>query len=304
MAEKIDIVGWQNLYASAGPSINEYVNVRKSYGTNSDIIGKLTKKEKWKVLSYGYKTGDAENEKWYALKMPSGETGFVRKDLLQFYTITDKDSYSESDLKTFLSDVVAVNKSIYLRLLQCSVLIQEAVNQGKSAQASQYANTLKSLNNRLYERQKSLENNAYLKVKTAFESAWQKGFNIYQKLLSAIGGCSYVGAAPIVIAAIVGIAVVSGVAAYTIYQNLKPQYDASVTDLKQSDALKKALETLTSAEKNEVVNDLEKQIDDAYNKGRSDSFFSGAFSVLKPIAFAVGGWYLIQLFINKQTNKG
>ena len=283
MAEKIDIVGWQNLYASAGPSINEYVNVRKSYGTNSDIIGKLTKKEKWKVLSYGYKTGEEENEKCYALKMPSGETGFVRKDLLQFYTITDKDSYSESDLKTFLSDVVAVNKSIYLRLLQCSVLIQEAVNQGKSVQASQYA---------------------YLKVKTAFESAWQKGFNVYQTILSARGGCSYVGAAPIVIAAIVGIAVVSGVAAYTIYQNLKPQYDASVTDLKQSDALKKALETLTSAEKNEVVNDLEKQIDDAYNKGRSDSFFSGAFSVLKPIAFAVGGWYLIQLFIKKQTKKG
>ena len=64
MAEKIDIVGWKNLYASAGPTINEYVNVRKSYGTDSAIIGKLTKTEKWKVLSYGYNTGDAENQQW------------------------------------------------------------------------------------------------------------------------------------------------------------------------------------------------------------------------------------------------
>ena len=304
MAEKIDIVGWQNLYASAGSSVKEFVNVRKSYSTNSDIVGKLTKSEKWKVLSYGYKTGEADNEKWYALKLPSGGTGYARKDLLKFYTITDKETYTENDLNTFLSDVVAVNKSIYLRLLQCSVLIETAVNKGKKEQAAQYATILKNLNNRLYNRQKELESNVYLKVKTAFESAWQKGFNVYQKLLSAIGGCSQIGAAPVIVAAIVGIAVVSGVAAYTIYQNLKPQYDASVTDLNQSDTLKKALETLTADEKNEVVNDLEKQIDDAYNKGKRDSFFSGAFSVLKPIAFAVGGWYLIQLFIKKQSKQG
>lgn len=302
MAEKIDIVGWKNLYASAGPTINEYVNVRKSYGTDSAIIGKLTKTEKWKVLSYGYKTGDAENQKWYALQMPSGGTGFVRKDLLQFYTVTNKDTYSESDLTDFLNDVVAVNKSIYLRLLQCSVLIEELVKKGQTAKATEYAKTLKTLNDRLYNRQKSLESNTYIKVKTAFESAWKKAYNVYSSLMSSISGCS-IGAAPIVVAAIVGIAAVAGVTAYAIYQNLKPQYDASVTDLKQSDALKKALSSLNEVEKNEVVEDLEKQIDDAYNKGKSDAFFSGAFSILKPIAFAVGGWYLINLFIKKQSRR-
>lgn len=302
MAEKIDIVGWKNLYASAGPTINEYVNVRKSYGTDSAIIGKLKKTEKWKVLSYGYKTGDAENQKWYALQMPSGGTGFVRKDLLQFYTVTNKDTYSESDLTDFLNDVVAVNKSIYLRLLQCSVLIEELVKKGQTAKATEYAKTLKTLNDRLYNRQKALESNTYIKVKTAFESAWKKAYNVYSSLMSSISGCS-IGAAPIVVAAIVGIASVAGVTAYAIYQNLKPQYDASVTDLKQSDALKKALSSLTEGEKNEVVEDLEKQIDDAYNKGKSDAFFSGAFSILKPIAFAVGGWYLINLFIKKQSRR-
>lgn len=303
MAEKIDIIGWQNLYASAGPTINEFVNVRKSYGTGSPIIGKLTKTEKWKVLSYGYKVGETDKDKWYALKMPSGETGFVRKDLLQFYTVTDKENYSEKELNTFLQDVVAINKSIYLRLLQSSVLIEVAVKQGKTEQAIQYANTLKTLNNRLYNRQKEIESNAYLKVKTVFEKAWEKGFNVYKKLLSNISGCSSIGAVPVIAAVVAGIAVVSGVAAYAVYQSLKPKYDSSVADLKQSDALKKALETLTADEKNEVVNDLEKQIDDAYNKGKSDSFFSGAWSVIKPIAFAVGGWYLIQLFIKKQSGR-
>lgn len=303
MAEKIDIIGWQNLYASAGPTINEFVNVRQSYGTNSPIVGKLTKTEKWKVLSYGYKTGETENEKWYALKMPSGSIGFVRKDLLQFYTITDKDNYTEKELNTFLSDLTAINKSIYLRLLQCSVLIETAVKQGKVEQATQYASVLKNLNNRLYNRQEELESSPYLKIKTAFEKAWEKGFNVYKKLLSNISGCSYVGAVPVIVAAIAGIAVVGGVAAYAIYQALKPQYDSSVADLKQSENLKKALETLTADQKNEVVADLEKQIDDAYNKGKSDSFFSGAFSIIKPIAIAIGGWYLIQLFIKKQTER-
>lgn len=303
MAEKIDIIGWNNLYASAGPTINEYVNVRQSYGTDSPIIGKLTKTEKWKVLSYGYKTGEDENQKWYALQMPSGGTGFVRKDLLQFYTITNKDTYTDSDLKVFLDDIVAVNKSIYLRLLQCSVLIEELVKKGQTAKAAEYANTLKTLNQRLYNRQKTLESSPYIKVKTAFESAWKKAYNVYSSLMSSISGCSTIGAAPIVIAAVVGIVAVAGVTAYAIYQNLKPQYDASVTDLKQSDALKKALSSLTEGEKNEVVEDLEKQIDDAYNKGKSDSFFSGAFTVLKPIAFAVGGWYLINLFIKKQSRR-
>lgn len=306
MATKIDVIGWQNLYCSAGSSVNEYVNIRQSYSTNSAIIGQLKKTDRYKVLSYGYKTGESDAEKWYAIQMPGGKIGYCRKDLLQFYTYTDKDNYSEKDLNTFLSDLVAVNKSIYLRLLQSSVLIQEAYQKGVNYNTiSAYAAKLEQLNNNLATRQKELENSTYLKCKTAFESVWQSAYNVYKKLLNTLSSISGIGAAPVVIAAVVvAITAVAGVAAYSVYSALKPKYDASVTDLKQSDELKRALESLTPDEKNKVVEDLEKQIDDAYNEGRKDATFSGAWAVIKPLAFAAAGWYLIQLFIDKQKRKG
>lgn len=303
MATKIDVIGWQNLYCSAGSSVNEYVNIRQSYSTNSAIIGQLKKTDRYKVLSYGYKTGESDAEKWYAIQMPGGQIGYCRKDLLQFYTITDKDTYTDADLKTFLGDIVAVNKSIYLRLLQCSVLLEDAAKAGQDQKKLyNYAVVLRGLNDRLAARQQELETSTYLKCKTAFESAWDKAYSVYKRLLSNISG---IGVAPVVIGAVVvAIAAVAGVSAYAIYQALKPKYDASVTDLKQSDELKLALSTLTADQQNKVVEDLEKQIDDAYNEGRKDAAFSGAWAVIKPLAFAAAGWYLIQLFIDKQKRKG
>lgn len=304
MATKIDVIGWQNLYCSAGSAVNEYANVRQSYSTSSQIIGKITKSDRWKVQSYGYKTGESDAEKWYAIKMPSGQIGYCRKDLLQFYTYTDKDNYSEKDLNTFLSDLVAVNKSIYLRLLQSSVLIQDASAAGvKYETLAAYAAKLKQLNDNLAARQKELESSTFIKCKTAFDTVWQKAYSVYKKLMQTISNLG-IGAAPVVIAAVVvAITAVAGVAAYSIYTALKPKYDASVVDLKQSDELKKALESLTPAEQNKVVNDLEKQIDDAYNEGKKDATFSGAWAIIKPLALAGAGWYLINMFIDKQAKK-
>lgn len=305
MATKIDVIGWQNLYCSAGAAVNEFVNVRQSYSTSSPIIGKLTKSDRWKVQSYGYKTGETDAEKWYAVKMPNGQIGYCRKDLLQFYTQTDKENYTEKELNTFLADLVSVNKSIYLRLLQSSVLLQQASAAGANYNTlAPYIAKLNQLNGQLATRQTELENSTLIKCKTAFDSVWQKAYGAYKKLIETIASVSGIGVAPVVIAAVVvGITAVAGVAAYSIYTALKPKYDASVADLKQSDELKRALESLTPEEKNKVVEDLEKQIDDAYNEGRKDATFSGAWAIIKPLALAVGGWYLISMFIEKQTKK-
>lgn len=305
MATKIDVIGWQNLYCSAGSAVNEYANVRQSYSTSSAIVGKITKSDRWKVQSYGYKTGESDAEKWYAIKMPNGQIGYCRKDLLKFYTYTDKDNYSDKDLNTFLTDLVAVNKSIYLRLLQSSVLLQQAYQNGVNYNTiAAYTAKLTQLNDNLAARQKELEQSTFIKCKTAFESVWEKAYNVYKKLIETVSSISGIGVAPVVVAAVVvAITAVAGVAAYSIYQALKPKYDASVIDLQQSDELKRALESLTPEEKNKVVEDLEKQIDDAYNEGRKDATFSGAWSIIKPLAIAVGGWYLITMFIDKQAKK-
>lgn len=299
MATKIDIVGWNNLYASANDSVDSYVNIRESYTTNSAILGQLTKTARYKVLSYGYKTGESDSEKWYAIQLPGGGVGYCRKDKLRFYTITDGNTYSENDLKTFTADLIAVNKSIYLRLLQSSALLEQAKKAGKNT--SSYDATFKALNDRFAARQKEMQQDTNIKVSTGFESAWQKAYSIYKSFCASIGG---IGVAPVVVAAIVvAITAVAGVTAYAVYQSLKPKYDSSVTDLKQSDNLKKALESLTAEQRNEVVEDLEKQIDDAYNQGKTDGVFSGYWGILKPVAIAAAGWYLINLFINKNSGR-
>lgn len=299
MATKIDIVGWQNMYVSANNTVNNSVNIRKSYSTDSAVVGQLTKSDRYKLLSYGYKTGEDDSQKWYAIELPNGSVGYCRKDKLQFYTVTDKNTYSDNDLKTFTNDLIAINKSIYLRLLQSAALLEQAKNAGKNT--SSYDATFKELNDRYAARQKELQQDNLIKTSTGFNSAWQKAYNIYKGVLSWIGA---IGVAPAVVAAIVvAITAVAGVSAYAVYQSLKPKYDSSVTDLKQSDKLKAALESLTAADRNEVVEDLEKQIDDAYNQGKSDGTFSGYWGIIKPLAIAAAGWYLINLFINKNSRR-
>lgn len=299
MATKIDIIGWSNMYVSANNTVNNSVNIRKSYSTDSAVVGQLTKSDRYKLLSYGYKTGEDDSQKWYAIKLPDGGVGYCRKDKLQFYTVTDKNNYSENDLKTFTNDLIAINKSIYLRLLQSAALLEQARNAGKNT--TSYAATFKELNDRYAARQKELQQDTLVKTSTGFEKAWNKAYSIYKSLLASIGG---IGVAPVVVAAIVvAITAVAGVSAYAVYQSLKPKYDSSVTDLKQSDKLKAALESLTAAERNEVVEDLEKQIDDAYNAGKSDGVFSGYWGIIKPVAIAAAGWYLINLFINKNSRR-
>lgn len=299
MATKIDIIGWSNMYVSANNTVNNSVNIRKSYSTDSAVVGQLTKSDRYKLLSYGYKTGEDDSQKWYAIQLPDGGVGYCRKDKLQFYTVTDKNNYSENDLKTFTNDLIAINKSIYLRLLQSAALLEQARNAGKNT--TSYAATFKELNDRYAARQKELQQDTLIKTSTGFEKAWNKAYSIYKSLLASIGG---IGVAPVVVAAIVvAITAVAGVSAYAVYQSLKPKYDSSVTDLKQSDKLKAALESLTAAERNEVVEDLEKQIDDAYNQGKSDGTFSGYWGIIKPLAIAAAGWYLINLFINKNSRR-
>ena len=299
MATKIDIIGWSNMYVSANNTVNNSVNIRKSYSTDSAVVGQLTKSDRYKLLSYGYKTGEDDSQKWYAIQLPDGGVGYCRKDKLQFYTVTDKNNYSENDLKTFTNDLIAINKSIYLRLLQSAALLEQARNAGKNT--TSYAATFKELNDRYAARQKELQQDTLIKTSTGFEKAWNKAYSIYKSLLASIGG---IGVAPVVVAAIVvAITAVAGVSAYAVYQSLKPKYDSSVTDLKQSDKLKAALESLTAAERNEVVEDLEKQIDDAYNQGKSDGTFSGYWGIIKPLAIAAAGRYLINLFINKNSRR-
>jgi len=307
-AKKIDVVGWNNLYCSAGKAVNEWANARASYSTSAQVVAHITKDSRWKLLSYGYAYGDKDNQKWYALMDPKGQVVYVRKDLLAFYSIINTAKYSAKDLDTFLTSLRQVNQSVYLRVLQCANLLAQAKKKGINT--TKYDAQFLALNQRLAVRQAEMSESKLFKSKTGFNTSWTDAFKVYKAFLSGLHGTdgtespSQVGLAPVIIAAVC-IAILAGTAltGYAIYQIWKPKYQQSTTDLKISDTLKKALEKLTPGEKHDVVKDLENQIDDAYSQGQSDSKWNGILGMAKPMIIGVVGLFIVSKFIDYQTAK-
>lgn len=64
----------------------------------------------------------------------------------------------------------------------------------------------------------------------------------------------------------------------------KTEYGRSVDNLKQSELLLKALDTLEPKEKQEVLQDLEKQIDTAYEDGKTEGESGGFFDKIQNMA--------------------
>lgn len=291
---KINVIGANNMFASANDTVDVSANARRGPGLTYAVKAQITKTDRWKVLGYGYQDGtsDADSAKWYALESPSGSVLYVRKDKLKFYTIESPSTYTETDLNTFLTDIKNVDASIFLRLLQCAELIKQAQAAGVSVKNA-YLTKLKTLNNRLAARQKLLTSSSLLSVQSAFNTSWTTAFNAYKSILSNIGAAA-VSSSPLIIGAIaVSILATGGVTAWSLYQMLKPTYEEAVVDLSQSETLKKALASLTPNEQNDVVNDLEKQIDDAYNQGKNEAGLNSYVVPILVAAGAVAGLYII-----------
>lgn len=288
--KRVNVIGSQNLFAGANDSVKTSANARASAGLTAKVVAQITKSDRWPVLGYGYREDNstADSATWYALRDTAGQTVYVRKDKLRFYEITSPTTYTERNLNTFLSDCANVDKSIYLRLLQCAELIRKAAAKGVSV--AKYRQQLITLNNRLAARQQAFATSKLLKVKNAFNSAWTAAYKVYKNVLNGTG----IGASPIIISAIaVAIVAVGGVSAWAVYQQFKPRFTEATTDLHQSELLKKALESLTSEEKNDVVNDLERQIDDAYKEGENSASFSSALKLFGVIAGGVAVVYML-----------
>ena len=288
--KKVNVIGSQNLFASANDTVKTSANARASAGLKAKVVAQITKSSRWPVLGYGYQEDNsaADSATWYALRDDAGQTVYVRKDKLRFYEITSPGTYTQKNLDTFLADCANVDRSVYLRLMQCAELIQQAAAKGVAV--SKYRQQLVALNNRLAKRQQAFASSKLLQVKNAFNSAWSAAYKVYKKVLNGTG----IGASPIIISAIaIAIVAVGGVSAWSVYQQFKPKFTEATTDLHQSELLKKALESLSPDEKKDVVNDLERQIDDAYKEGENSASLSSALKLFGVLAGGVAVVYML-----------
>ena len=105
------------------------------------------------------------------------------------------------------------------------------------------------------------------------------------------------------VAAVVVGAIIGGGLATAAYFAFRPDYDESKTDLIISTELEEALSKVTPETATKIKAGLEKQVDDAYNSGKTAGSFSGMFSILKPVAIGLLGFFAIQKFLQSQNKK-
>lgn len=115
-------------------------------------------------------------------------------------------------------------------------------------------------------------------------------FVIKDKVNSAIDSVKrFFGLSAVPVVALIAVTAVATVAITALlYYLFKPAYNESVVNLKVSRKLKKALDSLPESDRKEVLDDLERQIDDAYNRGMTDEKFAGMGDLLKYGLIAAG----------------
>ena len=109
------------------------------------------------------------------------------------------------------------------------------------------------------------------------------------------------GALPVL--AIVFVAVLASGATLGIAYALRPTYDESKVNLKQSEELKAALAELDPETRDKILADLEAQIDDAYNAGKRAGNWGGMSKILKPAALLLGGYYVVTRFMDREKRR-
>jgi len=118
-----------------------------------------------------------------------------------------------------------------------------------------------------------------------------QGMKAIQAYLNELNlkGVGFLSLIPIVVGIYAGIRVAN------MLGFMKEEYGNSVKNLKESETLKKALDSLTPAEREEVRADLENQIDTAYGSGVQDEKDKDFLSKVKKYAL-IGGVVLLGIY--------
>lgn len=277
-----------NVYEGPGPS----TKIVKTYPTTGTKLGYI----------YAYHPAKINNEFWYIIIPDITLSNIMVYVPLSSFTIKTDELPTKGEIEKLINLININNILIYKRLLVTLEIINrlKVVYKNDAARlnkllkvAETAANVGHNLQNNI-DTLNSMKN--YLTVKTWFDDR-------YEELKKSVG-LSGLGAAPVLLVFGIGAAVTATVITL-LYFVLKPTYDSSTANLIISEGLSKALDSLTPQEKKEVLSDLEKQIDDAYNQGKTDQKIDdtgGSFiTVIKWSVVGLLGYKLIDLISNHKS---
>lgn len=272
------------------------VNIRSGPGTDSPVIATVLKK--------GNLVGETTGA---YLNMPDGrwiqtmfnkKYGYVRQDVVTLAKRTAKDSLS------IVQKLVENDKLVYESLQRSDVLLQ--VGKAKGLITPAHQKTFDTLLNRLTARQNAIKTSTVIKwqagVNKAMEEAKKAIINASQNdplMHIPIGGTENISGWP---AIVIGVAAGAGLSA-AAYFVFKPKYDESTVDLKISRDFEALLKKTDPETAKKITDDLEKQIDTAYNQGKKDQWIKSLGNILLPVGLFVGGYFLVSSFIRTESKK-
>lgn len=256
---------------------NGAVNVRRDSSTTSAILTTVAREKQ--IGLFAGKIEDHIDGKWLQVSIPGG-FGWVRSDVVIVVNPSAKVP-TDAETESVVNQLQKTDEKIFNTLLRSLPKMQAAKAKGinVTAHETQY----KALYSRFSVRQKALKESTAIKCQTGIQSTYVE----LRDKLKAWLGISGIGE-PVTLATVCVIAILSVAATATVYYIFKPKYDESTKDLVISSDLEKALSTLSPEKQEAVKADLEKQVDDAYNQGKTDGTFGGMGKVLLygGIAFA------------------
>lgn len=212
--------------------------------------------------------------------------GYVRSDVVDLFT-PKVNTNGEQNAQAMMNDLVLNDKKLYYSLLKIGYLVDKAKKQKKNT--SKIEAEITKLKKAYEARQAKIKANKSLTVK-----AWAD--DTLKKIKSFFG----IGELATLTVVAIGAVIVGVAVAATIYYTFKPDYETGKENLTTSKELEKALASLTPEEAQKVKNDLENQIDTAYNQGKTDQSFASLGGGLKTILLiGAGAFAVMQLSKNK-----
>lgn len=271
------------------------LNVRKKPSVNADIMYNI-KKGSYAGKHKGKQIVIANAQDWIPIESRAGYLAFVRIDVIKVSETKPKVPTKEEQ-KELLQKLIATDIVIFRRLASIGVLISQLERKGYKVenQKALYKQLVKNYS----DRQDIIKKSGAIKfqeLKSDFTIWWLKN-----KYFLGITGVGALPAVPIAIGVILGVSL-----SVALYYILRPTYDQATRDLKITGTFKKWLEQLPDDAQKEISDDLEKQIDKAFNIG----LFRGKFGSLWTIGkYAIIGivsiWGFGKLldYADKQRDK-
>ncbi|NOU19418.1 MAG: hypothetical protein HOO91_17820 [Bacteroidales bacterium] len=181
------------------------------------------------------------------------------------------EKYASEMVGKLVKNDIALNKN----LLVIAELLEKAKAKGLNTTSLQ--EQFNKITNQYNERQKKIQTSKLVSVKQWLNNKWDWIKSKFSKEKEEVGSIS------LAIAAAAGAIVAVGATAL-IYYSFKPDYDDSVVNLKDSALLQKAVANLQPEEAKALKANLEQQVDEAYNQGKTDQAFGGFFGNIKTLA--------------------